>query len=180
MKPPPAPIQLAAFIGLDWADQKHDYCLRAAGTDQVQAGHFDHSPESIAAWAAQLRQRFGTGKIAICLEQSRGALIYALAQYDNLVLFPINPQMLAKFRQAFYPSGAKNDPCDAQLLLDVLYTHRDKLRAWQPDDALTCQLNQLVEGRRDLVGLCTQLTNRQKATLKSYFHQALQLVGEDM
>lgn len=180
MKPPPVPTQFAALIGLDWADQKHDYCLRAAGADQVQAGQFDHSPQSIAAWVAQLRQRFGPGKIAICLEQSRGALIYALAQYDNLVLFPINPQTLAKFRQAFYPSGAKNDPCDAQLLLDVLCAHRDKLRAWQPDDAQTRQLTQLVEGRRDLVGLCTQLTNRQKATLKSYFPQALELVGEDL
>jgi hypothetical protein len=36
-------------------------------------------------------------------------------------------------REALYPSGAKDDPRDADLLLDLLLQHRDKLRGWSPD-----------------------------------------------
>ena len=32
----------------------------------------------------------------------------------------INPRTSAKFREAFYSSGAKDDPLDAGLMLDIL------------------------------------------------------------
>jgi hypothetical protein len=41
--------------------------------------------------------------------------VYALQKYDFIVLFPINPATLARYRQAFKPSGAKDDPTDAEL-----------------------------------------------------------------
>ena len=63
----------------------------------------------------------------------------------NLVLYPINPKMSAKFREAFYPSGAKDDPLDAELMLDILRYHRDRLKAWTPDEPTTRQLQLLVE-----------------------------------
>ena len=34
---PQASEAFAAFVGLDWADAKHDVCLQAAGTAQRQA-----------------------------------------------------------------------------------------------------------------------------------------------
>jgi hypothetical protein len=74
-----------------------------------------HLPEAIDQWAKALADRFPRRKIAVCLEQSKGSLIYALLKYDHLVLYPINPRMLAKFRDALAPSGKKNDPADAQL-----------------------------------------------------------------
>jgi hypothetical protein len=33
------------------------------------------------------------------------------------VLFPVNPAMLAKYREAFVPSRAKDDPTDAEIAL---------------------------------------------------------------
>ena len=48
--------------------------------------------------------------MAIAVEQVRGALIYALMHVEFLQIYPVNPQTLAKMRQAFYPSGAKDDP----------------------------------------------------------------------
>ncbi|HEX5412377.1 MAG TPA: transposase [Terriglobia bacterium] len=81
---------------------------------------------------------------------------------------------LARYRQAFATSGAKNDPTDAGLLLELVRTHRDRLRAWQPDDALTRQLRLLVEHRRRTVADRTRLT----ALLKTYFPQALGWAGD--
>jgi hypothetical protein len=40
-----------AYIGIDWADKKHDFCLQAAGAEQREFGTFDHTPEAIEQWA---------------------------------------------------------------------------------------------------------------------------------
>jgi hypothetical protein len=127
----------AALVGIDWADTKHDFCLQATGADQEEYGVIGHRPEAMAHWARELAARFPGGKIAVCLEQSKGSLIYALLKYDHLVLYPINPRMLAKFREAFAPSGKKDDPTDAQLLLDLVRKHREKLKPWRPADEHT-------------------------------------------
>jgi transposase len=170
----------AALIGLDWADEKHAVVLLAANSQIKEHATLEHTPEALSDWVAQLRQRFAGGKIAIILEQSRGWLLYALLPHAHLVLYPINPQMAAKFRKAFYPSGAKDDPLDADLLLEILCQHRDRLTAWQPDEPVTRQLQLLVEARRRFVADRVRLSNRLEHALKSYFPQALQLVGESL
>src|SRR4029450_9345981 len=101
-----------ALVGIDWADTKHDFCLRATGAAREEYGVMGHLAEAIDQWAKALADRFPGRKIAVCLEPSKGSLIYALLKYDHLVLYPINLRMLAKFRDALAPSGQKNDPAD--------------------------------------------------------------------
>jgi len=120
----------AAYIGIDWADSRHDFCLQAANSDRREAGVVAHTPEAIVAWASALRRRF-TGPIAVCLEIAKGPLINALQRYDFFVIFPVNPAMLAKYREAFTPSGAKDDPTDAALALELVLRHRDKLKVFE-------------------------------------------------
>jgi hypothetical protein len=110
----------AAWIGLDWADKKHDVALQAFDCNEVELSVLPHTPEAIHAWVTQLRQRFDGKPVALCTEQKRGALIHALCQYDFIVLFPVNPQMVEKYRRAFTPSRAKDDPTDACILLELL------------------------------------------------------------
>ena len=71
-------------------------------------------------WLIQLRNRYGGKRVAVVLEQARGGLIYALMSTDFLVIYPVNPQSLAKYRKALYPSGAKSDPADAELLGEMV------------------------------------------------------------
>jgi Transposase len=126
-------------------------------------------PEEIDPWARGLADRFPDGKIAVCLEQSTGRLIDALLTYDPLVLSPITPRMLARFRDALAPSGKKDDPADAQLWLELVSTHREKLKPWLPADEPTRTLPFVVEPRRKLVQDNTRLTNRLTSVLKGYF-----------
>jgi len=172
--------QFAALLGLDWADEKHDVALRTPGAATVEHSTFAHTPEAIAAWVGSLRQRLGSGPIAICLEQSRGALLNALSSHAGLVLYPINPQTLAKFRTALHPSGKKDDPVDAALLLQLLEKHGDQLSPWQPEDSATRQLALLVEARRGFVDRRTALINQLQSVLKSYYPQAFELMGEEL
>lgn len=172
--------EFAAFIGLDWDSQKHAVCMVAATGDVFQHGEVKQQPEAIAAWVAELRQRFGGRPVAICLEQSRGALVFALLQYDFLVLFPINPKQLSDYRNSLYPSGAKSDPVDAELLVRFLRDHRDKIRAWHPDDAITRELRLMTEQRRKWVQDRVALTNELQQRLKESYTLALELAGEDL
>jgi transposase len=171
-------IEIAAFIGLDWADQKHVISLQEADREERDRFSLDHTPEALQHWIESLRTRFGGKAVAIAVEQKRGSLIYALMHVDFLHLYPVNPQMLAKFRQAFYPSRAKDDPVDADLLLEILLKHRQHLRVWVPDDVLTRTIQLLTEDRRHLVDERTALTNQLTAALKMYFPQALDWFGD--
>ena len=171
MKPVPDG-EFTAFIGIDWADSKHDICLQAADSAHREFDRFAHRVDRIEQWACAMRQRFG-GRIAVALELSKGPLVYALQKYDFFVLFPINPSMLAKYREAFKPSRAKDDPTDAQLALELLLRHRDRLNPLQPQTAQMRMLLYLVEQRRRLVADKTRFTNRLGHALKQYFPQAL-------
>jgi transposase len=102
------------------------------------------------------------------LEPSKGSLISVLLKYEFLDLYPVNPRTLAKFRDAFAPSGAKDDPGDAQLALELVSQHRDRLRPWRPDDEQTRTVQFLVEQRRKLVHDRTRRLNRLTSVLKGY------------
>jgi len=171
-------VEIAAFIGLDWADQKHAITVQESGSDQRHRVTLDQTPEALQSWIQSLRVRFGGKPVAIAVEQKRGALIYALMHVEFFHLYPVNPVAVAKMRQAFYPSGAKDDPGDADLLLDILISHRRHLRVWTPDDALTRSIQLLTEDRRRVVDERTALTNQLTAALKMYFPQALDWFGE--
>jgi transposase len=163
----------AAFAAIDWADQKNFWRLVPAGTQRHEAGELENTPEAVETWAASLQQRFGGRPIAVCLEQSRGALVYMLTKYPHLVLFPVHPTMAANYRKTFSPSGAKSDPGDTASLLDLLLRHRERLRSLQPDTKETRLLHFLVEERRQMVGEKTRASNRLTDCLKLYFPQVL-------
>src|ERR1700758_5277495 len=166
-------LQFAALVGIDWADQKHAWCLQAADTTQRENGEVEHTPEAIEAWVGQLCRRFDNRPIAVAVEQVKGALVFMLSKYGALHLFPVPPTMSAKMREALYPSGSKDDPRDADLLLDVLRKHREKLRRLMPDTEATRRVQNLVEERRKLVDERTEQSNRLTSHLKIYFPQIL-------
>jgi transposase len=162
-----------AYIGIDWADRKHDIALYDCASDTWQESIIKTRPQDLLDWVNQLREQYGEGKIAVAMEQKRGPLLYALCQYENLVLFPINPRTVANYRKAFQPSRAKSDPVDARLLVELIQKHPEKLDRWVAGCPQTRALRQWVESRRKLVGEKVRLTNRITASLKSYFPQVL-------
>ena len=175
---PPEP-DFVAFIGIDWADQKHCWKLAVAGIQATETGELKQTPEELSSWAAALHHRFGGRPVAVALEQSSGALVYQLSQYSHLWLYPVHPATAAHYRQAFYPSGSKSDPADTGLLLELAVHHRDRLRRLAPDTPETRLLRMLVEQRRQLVDQKIRWNNRLQAALKMYFLQVLEWIDID-
>jgi transposase len=165
--------EFAAFIGIDWADRKHDVCLQVSGANAVEASVVEHRPKAIEEWAHKLRERFAGQRIAVCLELSQGPIVSALLEHDIFVIFPVNPSTLAKYRRAFTPSRAKDDPTDAAIALELLRRHPEKLKPLRHESPDMRALRRLVEARRDLVQDRVRITNRLTFTLKAYFPQVL-------
>src|SRR6266446_3809099 len=170
----------AAFIAIDWADQKHVFSLKATDQTKKETGTLEQKPEIIGPWVAKLRERFGGRPIAVAVEQSRGALIHALLAYDFLVLYPIHPTTVARFREAFKFSGAKSDPLDTDQILEILTKHLELLKPLNPDTQETRLLGRLVQDRRKTVDLRTSHIQALLASLKEYFPQAIELVSGNL
>ena len=169
--------QPALFVGIDWADQKHDiYVIDRSGMGFHQ--ELKQSAENIDAWVGELLELAGGRPIALMLEQSRGALVYALMFRKNVLLYPVNPKQLARYRES-YPGGGKNDPTDAMYLARMLRERITTLTAWQPDDESTRLLAQLSEQRRKILGGQVKLRQQLTALLKSYFPLVLELFGKE-
>ena len=180
MKMDPGSEQFAAWIGLDWADQKHDICLLADGAGEFERLQLEHTPEALNDWVSSLRRRFAGRRVALALEQTRGGLIHSLMQHEFIVLYLVNPVTTAKFRGAWKPSRAKSDIADAELLLEIVRLHRDRLRPWYPDNVQTRKLTLLCEHRRKAVNLRVKLTNQLRSALKAYYPLACEVCGDKL
>jgi transposase len=163
----------AARIGLDWADQKHFWTMLTADGKRTR-GELAHTPEAIEVWAAELAHRFDGRPIALALEQSSGSLVAIFSKYAHLHLFPLHPTNLSHYRKSVCPSGAKADPSDADLILEYLVKHPDRLRCLEPDTVETRTLQFLVEERRNLVDQHTRELLILTHWLKQIFPQILQ------
>ena len=162
----PAPIDI--WIGADWADQAHVLAVRTR-SGAPRTCSLEQKPELLDQFFLGLRQEHPQSRIGVCIEQTRGALIYALMKYDFLVIYSINPRSLADFRRAFCGSGAKSDPSDAQLLCEMGFKHQERLRPLQVEDTGTRKLRLLVEARRGFVDRNTSVLNEFGAVLKCYY-----------
>jgi transposase len=162
-----------AYVGIDWADKKHDVCIQPAKADIREFDQVPHQPDQIDQWGKLLIQRFGS-PIAVALELSKGPIVSALQKHAGFVIFPINPSTLARYREAFTPSRAKDDPTDAELALDIIIRHPDRFKPLNPQSIQMRALASLVEQRRRLVNDRVRTTNRLRNTLKQYYPQPLE------
>lgn len=172
--------QFPVVLGFDWADEKHDFCLWDSQESTLETGELEHCPEILNEWLLNLRDRYHGQSIAVGLEQSKGALAYLLMEHDFLTIYIVNPSTVASMRDAWKPSGAKDDPTDAELIMSIVRDSNYKLKAWQPDTGQTRQLKLLCEHRRGLVDLRVKLTNALRSCLKTYYPLACKVAGDKL
>lgn len=163
----------SAVIGIDWADKKHDVCEFAPDGSSYQHRVISSKPEAIHEWARSLGERYQGKPVAVACELKKGPLVFALAKHPHIVVIPLHPSSVAKYRKTFYPSGAKSDFLDAWLQADIVLKHPDQFYALIPESPEVRALTQLVEWRRKLVQDRVDLTNSITWHLKNYFPQVL-------
>jgi len=165
-----------AWLGLDWGDKKHAFVRQDA--QGRESGWLTHEPRELHGFFQKLEERYQGRPVALAIEASRGAVVHVLLQYPWLRIYPINPVTSARYRKAFTPSGAKDDLPDAELLLELVRCHADRLRPLEEQDPETLRLAGLVEARRGLVDQQTAVKNQMTSLLKSYYPQALEMATD--
>lgn len=165
--------KFSAFIGLDWANQKHDVCVQVGANGKRRFEVIKNTPEFLECWLNELHSEVG-GNIAVAVELTRGPIVYLLQKYPFITVFPIHALSLARYRQAFAPSGAKDDPTDAEIALDLMLKYPSKVKPLKPNSNEVRVLSHLVEQRRLLVEDKRRFVNRLINALKQYYSQPLE------
>ena len=90
--------KFSIFVGLDWANKKHDVCVQIGDSDKRRYEVISHTPESVDSWLNELRKEV-KGDIAVAVEMTKGPIVYALQKYSFVTVFPIHGLTLARYRQ---------------------------------------------------------------------------------
>jgi transposase len=166
-------LESSLVVGLDWADSKHD----ATVLDRGRKSHFrfDADPATVEDFIAELTRIAGGRNIAVCVEKGRVRIIYHLMLRENITLYPVDPKQVARYRQSFTSSTAKDDSGDSYYLARLLAERGSDMRALQPDDAITRKIALLSQTRRSLVDDKTAVIQQLTAKVKMIHPVALML-----
>lgn len=173
-------VKYDAVLSFDWADEKHDYCLWDAENNTLEMDTIENRPEVIQDFICKVRIRYQGKSVAIGLEQSKGSLAYQLMEYGFFTVYFVHPSTVASVRDAWTPSGAKDDPDDAELIMSIVRDSNHKLRAWKPDSPETRRLQQLCSHRRKIVDIRVKFTNMLRSCLKDYYPLACKVAGDKL
>jgi len=169
--------EFAAVVGIDWATERHAVCIHDRCTGLWSQRWLENTAEALHGFAREMTETYSTGLVGVCIEQSRGSVISALCEYPHIVLYPINPLQLKRYREVVGVSAGKDDQSDARLHVEMLDTFQDKIRPLAKDSEAIRRLRYLCEQRRSLVDERSRLGLRLSEKLKTYFPQAVQLAG---
>jgi hypothetical protein len=171
---------VSVVIGIDWADRTHVCCLFDRGGAVKRNVRVGSSAEEFSAWLDEVSLDYPQGTILIALEKTEGAMVEMIQNRARFGLVPVNPVVLHRIRQAFSPSGAKNDPGDAWLLGEIVFTHPERFEVKQLSEGILQSLSHLVAQRRHWVNTRTRFVEELTSCLKKFYPQALELAGGNL
>jgi len=133
--------RFAFFVGIDWGSEAHQVCvLNAQGEPlgQRQVSHTAGALEELFGWLEKLTEGVLVS-LAVAIEVPRGPLVETLLE-RGLTVFSLNPKQLDRFRDRYFPAGAKDDRRDAFVLASSLRTDRACFRRVRRDDPCIVRL----------------------------------------
>jgi transposase len=163
-------------IGIDWADTKHDVCIRDAADRRILSEFpIDHDAkgmaqldETVAALGAKPHE------CLVAVETPHGLLVGYLLQ-TGYVVYAIPPRAVDRYRDRHRQSTTKTDELDARVLSDILCIDREYHRPIPSDSPLAQEIQLTSRQRQKLVTECTRIKNQLTACLKKYYPVALNL-----
>ena len=163
-------------IGIDWADDKHDICIREARDRRILA---EFSIAHDAEGVEQLDQTvtalgFQPADCVVAVETPHGLLVGYLLQ-TGYIVYAIPPRAVDRYRDRHRCSGAKSDKIDARTLSDILCVDREYHHPIPEDSPLAQEIKWVSRQRQKLVQEQTRLKNQLTACLKAYYPAVLGL-----
>ena len=164
------------FVGIDWGSETHHVCVLNVDAQIVEERRVQHTASDVAAfldWLSGLAPD-SPASIAIAIEGPHGTLVEELLE-RRFCVFSVNPKQLDRFRDRYFPAGAKDDGRDAFVLADALRTDQYCFRVVRPGDPSVVRLRELTRLDEEL-NFCFQRHCCQlRQQLHRYYPHVLQL-----
>jgi transposase len=163
-------------IGIDWADDKHDICIRDLEDRRILAAlTITHDAQGVAELEATVAALGSSpAESVVAIETPHGLLVGYLLQ-QGYAVYALPPRAVERYRDRQRLSGAKSDAVDAATLADILCIDRDYHHPIPADSPLALELRLVSRQRQKLVGEQTRLKNQLTACLKAYYPVAVTL-----
>lgn len=168
--------RIELFVGIDWATKAHEVCVLDASGKVVKRRSVDNTGVGLQQLMSWLLSRVDEvpERVAVGIEVPRGAVVESTLERGFRV-FSLNPKQLDRFRDRFFPSGAKDDSKDAFVLARCLMTDLDCYREAHVDDPVVMQLREHVRMHEELKRERLRLSNQLRALLLRYRPELLDL-----
>jgi transposase len=156
------------FMGIDWADEKHDICVLDPQGKVIREFDISHDQRGFDI----LRKRIARldDAIKINIERSDGLLVDWLVRNGYAV--HLTPPLSLHHRR---PRRSKNDKGDAYLLAHLLRIEDPECRLLAQRSDLVEKLRQLLRAYDDMVQEQRRQGNRLIYLLKQYYPAAVKL-----
>lgn len=163
-------------LGIDWADDKHDICVRNLDDRQILATMIITNDAAGVSEMDEMVHTLGyqPKECLVAIETPHGLLVGYLLQQGYCV-YAIQPRAVDRYRDRHTASGNKSDPIDAAALSDILCIDRDYHDPIPADSPLAQEIKLISRHRQKLVAERTGIKNQLTACLKSYYPAALEL-----
>ena len=164
---------VAVACGIDWAEGHHDLAIVDEAGVVIVAERIDNDAAGLSRLLSVLDEHDPGGEpLPVAIETSTGLLVAGLRAAGRTV-FAINPLAVSRYRDRYRTSGGKSDAFDAMVLANVLRTDRSAHRPMPNDTPAVQALRVLTRAQQDAVWERTELTNRIRCLLKTFFPAAL-------
>lgn len=154
-------------VGIDWGSELHQVC-RIDVDGEPRQRSFPHSCEGLKALVAfVLEGEIDPGEVAVGIEVNHGAVVEALFA-KGLCPYSINPRLLDRLRDRFFPAGAKDDRRDAFVLASCVETDARAFRKVEPGNESNARLQAATRLREGLKTELRSNANRLWNELREY------------
>jgi transposase len=165
---------MAAFCGIDWADEWHDVRIADADGEMVCQRRFTHDEDGIGALTAVLNEHAVS---LAAIERPDGLLVGRLLAAGIRVL-AIHPNQVKAARDRFRAAAGKTDAFDSFVLSELARTDAHRFPALAPTSDETAALRTLVRAREDLVAAKVALGNQLRAQLDAFWPGARRIFAD--
>lgn len=164
------------FVGIDWGSETHHVCVVNSDAQIVEDRKVPQSADGLAEflqWLLALRGD-SAASLVVAIEVPHGAVVEVLLEH-GFEVFSINPKQLDRFRDRYFPAGAKDDGRDAFVLADSLRTDRHCFRAVRVSDPWIIRLRELTRLDEELNFCFQRHCSQLRQQLQRYFPHVLQV-----
>jgi transposase len=171
------------FLGDDWAEAHHDIELQDGQGKVLVRRRLPEGVGGLAQLHALIADHLDDGDepaaVVVGIESDRGGWVQALIAAGYLV-YPINPQQSARYRQRHSTSGAKSDPGDAHVLAEIVRTDRDHHRPAAGDSELAEAVRALARTHQTMIWTRQRQANQLRSMLREFYPAALVAFSDDL